>query len=282
MADLSSHPLMQRWNAFLDKTVARLGEIEFEAAEGLRGLRADEPTNDIAYNNALHALDRRVDQLYAKIDETWEKQVEPMFSEAAPSVRGLHDAGLDRKADVRFAMQERWAHFSARQRGDFYRDLEPAARAELGAQVNCSQCAAPLTRADALASESIRCVACGAINQVSPTPVLVTWANAPTAFADEQVVGLRFEIERFRHETDRRQRNKRMRDDHSSEGLASLERWEAMERNYWTRFAELVGQFSGKPTDHALVNARMKSFLMYGLEMNQEWVKAHGKRSQQM
>lgn len=284
MADLRAHPLMQRFSGFIEKIFGRLAEIQAESAQGLAGLREAAPTDIQQFGTAMSGLDHRVSQLEDKLESMWDDQVETQFEQAEEAgARGLHDAGLDLKSWARIEIAARWAQFKATQHADFHRALEPQARADMQRVVPCSQCGSPLSSPDPLAMQSISCTACRAVNQVAPTAVLTAWAAAPVAYADEQVVSMRFDIERFRREVDITQRDKRMkRDDYSGEGLASLQRWEQMERAFWTRQAELVAHFSGKPVDHALVQARMKQFYMYTLEMEQDWVRAHGRVSQTM
>jgi hypothetical protein len=284
MADHRGHPLMQRFSGFVEKIFGRLTEIQAESSQGLIAMRQAAPTDYQQFATAMSGLDHRVSQLEDKLESMWDGEVEPKFEEAEEGgARGLHDAGLDLKSWARIEIAARWAQWKAKENADFHRALEPHARADMQRVVTCSQCASPLSNPDPLTMQSIQCASCRAVNQVAPTAVINAWAGAPTAYADEQTVSMRFDIERFRREVDIAQRDKRMkRDDYSGEGLASLQRWEQMERAYWTRHAELVAHWSGRPVDHALVQARMKQFYMYTLEMEQDWVRAHGRMSQQM
>jgi hypothetical protein len=283
MGTHDNHPLIQRWRAFIDKTFARLQEIENESAQGLAAMREAAPTDYQQYATVFSGLDHRVRQLQDKVDSTWDEAVEPKIEEAQEGgAAGLHDAGLDLKSWARIELDAHWTQFKATQAAEFFRALEPVARGQMPRTVPCSQCATPLTAPDPFVMQSVGCPSCQAVNQIAPTPELTAYGGFAQAYADEQVVKLRFDVERFRRDVDIAQRIKRDRDDYSSEGLASLERWDQMERAYWQRHAELVAHYSGKPVDQAWVNARLKQFYMYGLEMEQEWVRTHGRRSQQM
>lgn len=275
---------MQRWSAFVEKIFGRLTEIQAESSQGLTAMRQAAPTDYQQFATAMSGLDHRVSQLEDKLQSMWDEQVEPKFEEAEDGgARGIHDAGLDLESWARIEISARWAQWKAKENADFHRALEPQARADMQRPMPCSQCGAALSNPDPRVMQSIQCGSCRAVNQVAPTATITAWAGAPAAYADEQVVSMRFDIERFRREVDIAQREKRMkRDDYSGEGVASLQRWEQMERAYWTRYAELVAHYSGNPVDHALVQARMKQFYMYTLEMEQEWVRAHGRMSQQM
>ncbi|MBL4683912.1 MAG: hypothetical protein JKY37_04940 [Nannocystaceae bacterium] len=277
-----THPLVVRWRGFIDKPFARLQEIESESAQGLAGLRESAPTDYTQYSGVFGGLDNRVSQLKDKLDSTWEDNVEPQFEDGDDSTSGLLDAGLDLKSWAEIEIDAHWAQFQATQAAEFYRSLEPTARGQIPRSVPCTQCGSPVVAPDPFAMQSVSCSSCSAVNQVAPTPELSAYAGFATAYAEEQVVKLRFDVERFRREVDMAQRAKRERDDDSNEGLASLERWEQMERAYWQKYAELVAQHSGKPIDQAWVDARLKQFYMYTLESEQEWVSKHGRRSQQM
>jgi hypothetical protein len=277
---LDNHPLMLRWRGFIDKIFARLQEIEQESAQGLEGLRLSAPTDYMQYTTVFSGLDHRVRQLSDKVDSTWDDSVEPQFEQA--DVKGLHDAGLDLRSWARLEIEAHWEQFKATQAAEFYRALEPAARAQIPRTVPCTQCGTPVTSPDPFLMQSLGCPSCRAVNQIAPTLELTAYGGFAVAYADEQTVKLRYDIARFRREVDIQQRNKRERDDYSNEGIASLQQWEQMERTYWQRHAELVAHYSGKPIDNELVNARLKQFYMYTLEMEQDWVRAHGRRSQQM
>jgi hypothetical protein len=279
-----NHPLMQRWRGFVDKIFARLQEIENESAQGLAGLRQSNPTDYMQYSTVFSGLDHRVSQLEDKLESTWDESVEPQFEQAEEGgARGLHDAGLDLKSWARIEIESHWTQFKATQAAEFYRGLEPTARAQIPRSVPCTQCATPVQTPDPFTMQSVSCPSCRAVNQIAPTPELTAYAGFATAYADEQVVKLRFDVERFRRDVDIAQRIKRIqKDDYSNEGMASLQQWEQMERAYWQRHAELVAHYSGKPIDQAWVNARLKQFYQYSLEMEQEWVQAFGRRSQQM
>lgn len=275
-----NHPLVQRWRAFIDKIFGRLTEIENESAQGLAGMRAAAPTDYQQLASAMSGLDHRVRQLLDKLQSTWDDGVEPKFEEAGGN--SLHNAGLDLLSWAQLEVDAHWTQFKATQVAEFYRALEPVARGQMPRSVACTQCGSPVVSPDPLSVQSVACGSCQAVNQVMPTPELTAYAGFAAAYADEQTVGMRADIERFRREVDISQRDKRERGDHSNEGVPSLQRWEQLEQAYWQRHVELIGHYSGKPADQALANARMKQFYMYSLEMEQDWVRAFGRKSQQM
>lgn len=266
----ANHPVMQRFEGFLTKIDGRLQEIMTEAEQGLVGLMAQDPEDFMSYSNAVTGLEHRFQQLRDKLQQTWDDQIE-----AACDKAGVLDPGLDRKALAELDLEARWSQWKATQVANFYRNLAPRAQAQLAEPVHCTQCGAALTVPDPTQMSNVQCPHCSALNQVAPPPAVTVYNGAAAAFADEDCISLRADIERFRQEVDRWRRDR----DWAAEPLESLERWEQMERNYWTTHAQRVAQHSGKPLDQALVDARMRQFHQYTLEMNQTWVRAKGRIS---
>ncbi len=262
--------LVDRWDAFLAKIHERLVEIMTESEQGLRGLMEENPTDWYAYSAAFTALDHRVRQLRERMEETWEKQVEEKFSAQGSS---FFDVGIDRRVDMNMRIDAEWSVWKAKQAGDFYRNLAPVAQAAAAKPVHCTQCASPLQIPDRTISVSINCPACGTINQVSPPMEVTAHNGAAAAYADEETVPLRNAIERFRQDVDRWRRANNW----AHEGIANMEKWYAMELDFWTRHAQALARHAGKPVDQALIDARMNQFLKYSLEMDQIWVRAKGK-----
>lgn len=261
--------LIQRWQGFIAKINGRLQEIMSESEQGMQGLFAQHPDDFLPVTNAMSGLDARVRVLRDKLQDTWDQQVEDKFSDA-----GIIDRGLDMKSDAEFEIDWSWAAWKARIAADFYRRLEPAAQAAAAVPVHCSQCGMPLQRTSYAELVAIACPGCNAVNQVAPTKDMVAyWGGMPRAFADEQTVGLRREIAKFREDCDRWRRDRGW----APEPLANYERWEQMERNYWVTHTRILCELAGKPFDQALVDARMHQFIKYSLECEQVWVRAKGR-----
>ena len=261
--------LWERWQGFLSKIEERKNEILAEAEEGLAELIGAYPDDPMPLGNALQGLRFRFEELKKKVDDTWEQAVEPKFEEA--DAGGFLDAGLDSKQDFLLGIDEAWAAFEARMNGVFYKRLRPRAEALLGKPVECMYCRAELDIPVPHESVSLTCPYCHAVNQIMPeTAVAIFFAGAPAAAAVEAALPLRYEIERFRIEVDR----KRRASGWANEPLESLDRWEAMERAYWERYAAAKGEAAGLPPDAELVASRMEWFRKYTLMTNQVWRKA--------
>lgn len=264
-----SQALIQRWQGFIAKIHGRLGEIMAESEQGIRGLMAQDPYDFLPITNAMSGLDARVRVLRDKLDETWDGQVEDKFSDA-----DILDKGLDMKSDAEHELDWTWTAWKAKMAAEFYRNIEAPARAAAQQPVHCTQCSMVLQRTSYAEMAAIACPGCGAVNQVAPTKEMAAyWGGMPRAFADEQTVHLRKEIEAFREQCDRWRRARNW----APEPLQNYERWEQMERNYWVTHTKIMGELSGKGFDQALVDARMKQFIKYSLECEQVWVAAKGK-----
>ena len=268
--------LMERWNAFLQKIDARLRELIVEAEAGLAGLIQQYPEDFAPIGNALSGLDHRVAELRKKIDETWESSVEPKFKDMRGENDFFWDAGLDRRGDAQLAFDQTWATCKVRATTAFYRNLWPRAQAALQKPVPCSRCGGELTLPTRVSSVSVPCAFCKAVTQVIPDKLVTmcfgAFGGAGHVFGEEAALPLRFAIDRFRVEVDRARRAAKW----AAEPVESLDRWEAMERAYWMKYAECAAGVTGRATDMELVESRMASFRKYSLETDQRWRRAKG------
>ncbi len=268
--------LMERWNGFLQKIDGRLAELIAETEAGVGGLIQQYPEDYAPIGNALAGLDHRVSELRKKIDETWEGQVEPKFKSMRGENDVFWDAGLDRRADAQLAFDHTWAACKVRVTTAFYRNLWPRAQAALQKPVPCSRCGGELTLPTRTSSVSVTCGYCKAVTQVIPDKLVTmcfgAFGGAGHVFGEEAAMSLRFAIDRFRVDVDRARRAAKW----AAEPVESLDRWEAMERAYWLKYAEAAAAVVGRAPDMELVESRMGAFRKYSLETDQRWRKSKG------
>ena len=108
--------------------------------------------------------------------------------------------------------------------------------------------------------------------------VYTYFSMAPHALAEEQTLVKRMAIEKYRRDVEAWRKSEASRTgDWPDEGVESLKRWEAMERDYWTSYATAKAQLEPlSPADQQhFVQSRMKPFVDQ-LEMNPVWRHAHG------
>ena len=264
--------LVERWAGFLSKIQERLEEIIGEATEGCAHLAAQHPFDSLPLGNAMTGLDHRIRQLDQRIEETWEGQVEDKFSEAGDG--DFLWVGIDMRKDAEMAVEHRWQSAKAKIMADHARSLYPIAAAKFGEQPVCERCGGPIHPKSKTVSETVPCGSCGAQNIYQPAMEIQAYRGGGAhSLAEEASLPLRHEVDRFREEVDRWRRAR----DWANEPLQSLERWRAMELAVWTRYAEEKARVLGDPIDQAYIDSRMQFFDKYELDMNQTWVKAHGK-----
>lgn len=265
-----SDDLTARLAGFLAKIQGRADEILAEALEGCRGLMEEFPEDPVPLGNALQAIKVQIQQLRQRIDEAWDGQIGPMF---AARGSGAEDRARDHVEAVKIALDERFRRFEVERSAELYRALVPRARKLLEQPIRCPRCGGIVRESGVRVTTAATCPTCGAAVQCVPEPAvrMVFGGGAGHAWGEEAALPLRLEIEKFRREVDR----KRAASGWAREGLASLERWEAMERAAWERYAEVRGAASGEPPDRELVESRMAAFRRYNLETEPEWRAAH-------
>lgn len=274
--------LLDRWDTFLSRLEKRSEDLRAEAAEGMQALvddvLASDPVQTRAVYNALEGIKGRLQNLPNKIDTAWEDEAEPLFEEANEDFEGspdLHDMGTDRRDACKARLENALERFQLRWSTNMYRQMWPQVEKGLAEVAECTQCGTALAGVDRRFSARVPCPSCGSINQVMvPQAVSSYRSEAPTQFALEASRHQREAIERYRVEVDQLSRA----NDWAPESIASMDKWEAMERTYWETFAKVVTETGWETPDKAaeLVESRMKMFRQQALMTDQRWRRAKG------
>lgn len=268
MADKNA--LMQRLEGFLGKIQTRFDEICAETEQGVVGVFQNDPTDLHTVSTALGGVDHRMMQLRDKVQDTWDDKIESMFEDAGEA---FTDQGRDRIEDFKEQLEQGWELFKVKLIADHCRRIWPEVQAQMGKPTPCTQCGTPLTLPSPLESASIPCPSCATVNQVFPPAVVAMYFGAGVeAFASEQSIPLRLQMNLRRYAVDRQLRAKSW----PTEGIETLQEWHDMQLAEYQKHAEVKAQMLGKPVDQEWVDSRMRMFLQYGLEMNQTWRKAKG------
>ncbi len=266
--------LVARFEAFLAKLTGRLEELIAEADAGINALASQRPDELYPVRAALGALDVQIQKLTDKLDSVWGEQIEPMFKalDERLTLKGTFwDAGLDRRDDVRFAIESRWSLFKAKKEGDVLRAMWPRAATAMARTHPCSNCGAPMQLRVPYRAEAIPCSHCGTVNQLMPAPLVSTYfLNAEQVFPEEASQPQRWEIERFRTEVARATRNG------EEETVESLRRWRDLERAYYQRRAEVRASILGQPIEQAEIENHVHHFEQETLGRIQAWVRSGG------
>lgn len=160
-----------RWHTFIEKIAARHTEVIREAEVGCLQLldlaRLD--TNPMA--NAWSGVRSQLLALHSKIDETWSEKVEEAFRAAYENdgndgdyfdefevgrraMLGLEQAAIRAETQIFASAADR---------------LMEAAKQELSAQFNCTQCGATLdVDRQVFRSQHVKCAFCGVLNTYNP------------------------------------------------------------------------------------------------------------------
>ncbi len=274
--------LLDRWNTFLSRLEQRSEELRAEASENMQQLvdevLAGDPIDTRPVHNALSGVEGRLRNLPDKIDKAWEDEAEPLFEDLNEGFDGppdLHDMGTDRRDEVKASLENRVERFKLRWATGLYRQMWPKVEAALREEAECSQCGKHLQGVDRRFSKRVTCPSCGSVNQVLVPAVVATYrAEAPTNFALEASRSIREAIDKQRVEAHRISRAQEW----APEPIASLDQWEALERQYWERFAKVVTETGWEPAEKAqeLVESRMEMFKRQAIMTDQRWRRARG------
>jgi len=280
----SQHALMQRWETFTSRLEQRSKDLRAEAEEGMQALvdevLTSEPVETQTLFNALEGFKGRVDNLTKKLDKAWDEEAEPLFDAAEahddddPATNLLNRA-CDHRDACRARLENAAERFQLRWGTNLFRQMWPRVEAALGEVAECSHCGQPMPGLDRRFPVHHTCASCGSENQVPPPALVGLYrAQAPHKFAQEASQRQREAIERFRAEVEQVSRD----NDHAPESIESLDKWEAMEREYWTIFARVQTETAWDPPQKAdeLVASRMKMFRDQALMVDQRWRRAKG------
>jgi hypothetical protein len=281
--NVNQQHFLQEWRAHLDHALGRVVSVLREAEGGCKQLIAQNPDDPLPVQNALQAINVQVQEQRSRLGTTWSDLMlsKLMASLDNREVIGQGEYWLE-EADQ--WIEDTWARFRAYWLGESGRAMWPRVSQLLGRAAHCTRCGAPLRPANAAHPESLPCASCRAVNQFTPDPIVTLYFTlAPERYADWATVEKRIAIERWRREVRLHvKRNHaslaRVMGGEASEPVSSLERWESLERDFWTAYAASLAQV--KPFDAAeqsrFVEGKMKHFTSQQLTSNPLWRRHKG------
>jgi hypothetical protein len=185
-----SQAVLERWQAFVQKVGERWQQIMQESQAGFESLLADPALDPFAFINAMNAIELRYKELGGKLEETYSQQV----------VMQLGGSGGAPEALLRQTMTwlfESFTRFRVHHNGRLVRQLWTRVQALMARPVSCSRCGASLTKTVHHQAESITCAHCGAVNSVTPDPLVYNYfALAPDIVAEEATLESKLALER--------------------------------------------------------------------------------------
>jgi hypothetical protein len=237
-----ANEVLERWRAFVTKVTGRMQEVLGESSAGFDGLLADPALDPIAFGNAMKAIEVRCKDLRLTLETTYAQNVVlPLLGQVGDAEALLRGAGD--------WMDTTFERFRVGYNDKLVRHLWARVEPMLKAPVACTKCGAALTRTIFHQAESVRCAHCGAVNSVSPDPLVYTYFTmAPGLYAEGQTVEQRLAL-------DKAERS----------GRSVAER-EPMARAYWTAYARASAQIG--PMDaaeqHRFVEAKLDALRRFG------------------
>jgi hypothetical protein len=272
--------IVHEWNQRLQHTGGQLQQLLQQAHAGCQQLVGQNPTDATPLGNAVGAIRQQyqsVGDLNDAFSEQYDRICEQGEGEPAYSLMKRALRGFERW------QEETWQRFEASVHLDQYRAMWPHAQQAMQNPAPCSQCGRPLPRTTPHKSESLSCAACRAVSQVMPEAIVARYyAGMPHWYAESTLIDRRTALRKFRDDwEDHRDAEHAADRDRPEEPLERLRQLEAMEREYWTAYAESRVRNEGGTADdvRTLVDARMKQAFYDEMGTHDVWRKAHGLES---
>ena len=187
-----SDDVLTRWRGFVQKLTERYQAILTESNAGFEGLLQDPNLDPITFGNAMNAIELRCKELRTKLGNTYTENV----------VGALHAMREAEQLMTQTSswMEENFEHWRVQWNGRLVRSIWARAQPLMHGRKDCTKCGAELTgRTVFHMSESVTCKHCGAVNAVSPDPLVYTYfAMAPDMIADEATIATKLGLERAR------------------------------------------------------------------------------------
>ena len=208
-----------------------------EADAGCRQLLSQHPTDPLPIQNALRAIHMKLVGLQQQVDQTWTTQIQAQAMSFGDN-RGVIEQGTQDKDQLQGWANETWDRFQASWDIEALKAMWPAVQEEFTKPVACTQCQGPLMPTLRHKADSVRCPHCSAVCSTTPAQtVSLFYTLAPDAWAKWATIDKRFEIDRFRKQVEVQGRQQPMSfGQRNDEPIESLQRWESMEREYWTAY----------------------------------------------
>jgi hypothetical protein len=269
--------IVGQYNALLQQISQQQQQLIDQAAAGARQMIAQNPIDQTPLSNALGAIEQQVKDLRRKAGDSF-GQFYDRLTDQGDGEPGHSQMKRSLRQFERWS-EEAWHRFDVHMRAELYRAMWPHAQQAMQKPAACSRCGGPLRRTTPHKSETITCPACHAANQALPeTVVAVYFSGMPHYFAEIGAMEKQFAHDRAIDEWENyRDSEHAAGRDRPDEPIESLQRREAMQRDYWTTYAQAKAQYEGgtQADAQSLVDARMKQY-HEGLNRNDVWRKAHG------
>jgi hypothetical protein len=239
----------------------RVQQLLQEADTGCQQMLHSNPADPLALQNALQAITLQIKDLQTKMGTTWSER---MLSQLMGSKdnREPIEQGLQHWESAWQWVHESWERLRTNWMAEAMRHLWPHVQQEMAQPHKCTRCGAPFEPGLKHRADSVTCKHCGTANSTQPgAKTGLFYSMGPDVWAEAATLDLRFEIDRFRRQVELQARARQNAvGERGEEPAESLERWESMERNYWTRYFGEKASLLPSPADEQkkMVESRMK------------------------
>lgn len=273
----AQQPIAGQYYALLQQISQQQQQLLQQASGGCQQMIAQNPVDSIPLSNALGAIEQQVKDMRRRGSDSFGEHYDRLCA-AGPGEPGHSHMKRALRQFERWS-EEAWHRFDVQWRVQHYRAMWPHAQQAMQKPAACSRCGGPLRRTTPHKTETIACGACHSSNQAMPETVVATYfAGMPHVFAEMGAMEKQFAHDRAADEWENhRDAEHAAGRDRPDEPLDSLKRREAMQRDYWTTYAQARVQYEGGgPADvQSLVEARMKQY-HEALNRNDVWRVANG------
>jgi hypothetical protein len=276
--DRAQQQFVEEWQGHIREATGQVARLLQEAEAGCKQMLAPRPNDIYPIMNALRAVGLQINEIRVRTGNVWSGQIMSKLL-ASLDNRAVISSGQAWWDESETWIEESWERFRTFWSQEAARCLWSHASQAIGRPVPCSRCGAPVTASVAHSSETVSCRSCGAVNQLTPDPVVSTYfAMAPDICAERATIEQKLAIARLRRDVEAFMRSRQMSAlGRVEEPIESLKHWESLERKYWVDYA--AAHAAIKPAtpeqQEAFVTSRMKSF-SDRLGQNDGWRKAQG------
>ncbi|MEI8255395.1 MAG: hypothetical protein WCJ30_06940 [Deltaproteobacteria bacterium] len=260
--DAAGQQFVQGWYQFLQQNTVQVQALLQEADGSCQQILGSGSPDPLAIQNALNGVGQRIKELQARIGTTWSEQILAQLMGSRDNREPI-EQGLQHWDSASRWIQESWERMRCHWMAEGLRHLWPHVQQEMAAPHACSRCGAAIQPATRHRVDSVTCAGCGNVNTTEPGPKTgLFYSMGPDAWAEAATLDLRLEIDQFRRQAEAQARMRQaLQGERGEEPVESLERWEAMERDYWMRyFAEKAHLLPSSPDEQKqMVESKLKS-----------------------
>ncbi len=260
--DAAGQQFVQGWYGFLQQNTVQVQQLLQEADGACQQILGSGPPDPMAIQNAINGVGQRIKELQARIGTTWAEQILAQLMGSRDNREPI-EQGLQHWDSASQWIQESWERLRCHWLAEGLRHFWPHVQQEMAFPLPCSRCGAPVQPQTRHRVDSVTCATCGNVNTTQPGPKTgLFYSMAPDVWGEAAALDLRLEIDHFRRQVEAQARkNQALQGERGEEPADSLERWESMERAYWTRYYEAKATLLPSSPDEQkqMVDSKLKA-----------------------